>query len=176
MSLNREIAAYETPVSERMWNMTVTPNTPDLILTAVLTALACEDAWDTALGSPVTSKHITQATRPLTEVGWASAVDGRWLRWHNDAGDAGVQFDAFAAQNPKAPLHTWTLWAGPSIDHPTWAIHALPHDFAPWETAYGYFAAWQKEGTFDRLNGLLRRLVREAEGRDAEPSACVLYA
>src|SRR4051812_33693679 len=39
----------------------------------------------------------------------------------------------------------------------------LPHDFAPWETVYGYFAAWQKEGVFDRLNGLLRRLVREAE-------------
>jgi transposase len=29
---------------------------------------------------------------------------------------------------------------------------------------------------FDHLNGLLRRLVREAEGRDAEPSACVLDA
>jgi transposase len=52
----------------------------------------------------------------------------------------------------------------------------LPHDFAPWETVYGYFAAWQKEGVFDRLNGLLRRMAREAEGRDAEPSACVLDA
>ncbi|GAX57952.1 hypothetical protein SO3561_09523 [Streptomyces olivochromogenes] len=41
---------------------------------------------------------------------------------------------------------------------------------------YGYFAAWQKEGIFDRLNGLPRRLVREAEGRDTEPSACVLDA
>lgn len=52
----------------------------------------------------------------------------------------------------------------------------LPHDFAPWETVYGYFAAWQKEGIFDQLNGLLRRLVREAEGRSPEPSACVLNA
>ncbi|MFF3488970.1 transposase [Streptomyces sp. NPDC002701] len=52
----------------------------------------------------------------------------------------------------------------------------LPHGFAPWETVYGYFATWQKEGAFDRLNGLLRRLVREAEGRDAEPSARVLDA
>ncbi|BCL32149.1 hypothetical protein GCM10017557_70080 [Streptomyces aurantiacus] len=52
----------------------------------------------------------------------------------------------------------------------------LPHDFAPWATVYGYFAAWQKEGVFDQLNGLLWRLVREAEGRDAEPSACVLDA
>ncbi|MEU9858447.1 IS5 family transposase [Streptomyces sp. NPDC047974] len=52
----------------------------------------------------------------------------------------------------------------------------LPHDFAPWETVYGYFAAWQKDGVFEQLNSLLRRLVREAEGRDAEPSACVLDA
>ncbi|MFF3404398.1 IS5 family transposase [Streptomyces sp. NPDC002659] len=52
----------------------------------------------------------------------------------------------------------------------------LSHDFAPWETVDGYFAAWQKDGVFDQLNGLLRRLVREAAGRDAEPSACVLDA
>lgn len=52
----------------------------------------------------------------------------------------------------------------------------LPHDFPPWETVYGYFAAWQKGEVFEQLNGLLRRLVREAEGRDAEPSACVLDA
>lgn len=52
----------------------------------------------------------------------------------------------------------------------------LPHDFPPWETVYGYFAAWQKDGIFDQLNGILRQLVRQAEGRDAEPSACVLDA
>lgn len=63
------------------------------------------------------------------------------------------------------------MWTGPGIP---WRY--LPHDFAPWETVYGYFAAWQKGGVFDQLNGLLRRLVREAAGRDAEPSACVLDA
>jgi transposase len=48
--------------------------------------------------------------------------------------------------------------------------------FAPWETVYGYLAAWQKDGVFDQLNGVLRRLLREAEGREGEPSACVLDA
>lgn len=52
----------------------------------------------------------------------------------------------------------------------------LPHGFAPWETVYGYFAAWQKDGVSTQLNGLLRQLVRQAEGRDAEPSACLLDA
>lgn len=52
----------------------------------------------------------------------------------------------------------------------------LPHDFPPWETVYGYFAKWQKEGVFAQLNGLLRELVRKKEGRNAEPSACVIDA
>ncbi|MEV5788120.1 IS5 family transposase [Streptomyces sp. NPDC052287] len=62
------------------------------------------------------------------------------------------------------------------VDRTGIAWRYLPHDFPPWETVYGYFAAWQKEGVFDQLNGLLRRLVREAEGRDGEPTACVLDA
>ncbi|MER5846500.1 IS5 family transposase [Streptomyces sp. NPDC002012] len=52
----------------------------------------------------------------------------------------------------------------------------LPHDFPPWETVYGYFAKWEKDGVFAQLSGLLRSLLREHEGRNAEPSACVMDA
>jgi transposase len=52
----------------------------------------------------------------------------------------------------------------------------LPHDFPHWNSVYGYFAKWQKDGIFAQLNGLLRELVREQEGRDTEPSACVIDA
>ncbi len=48
----------------------------------------------------------------------------------------------------------------------------MPH----WNTVYGYFAKWQQEGVFAQLNGTLRRLLRQQEGRDAEPSACVIDA
>ncbi|WP_405609027.1 IS5 family transposase [Streptomyces sp. NBC_00076] len=50
----------------------------------------------------------------------------------------------------------------------------LPHDYPHWNTVYAYFARWQEEGVFDQLNSLLRRQVRRQEGRDAEPSACVI--
>jgi transposase len=50
----------------------------------------------------------------------------------------------------------------------------LPHDFPHWNSVYGYFAKWQKDGIFAQLNGLLRELVREQEGRNAEPSACLI--
>jgi transposase len=52
----------------------------------------------------------------------------------------------------------------------------LPHDFPPWESVYGYFAKWQKDGVFAQLNGLLRELVRQKEGKRAQPSACVIDA
>ncbi len=52
----------------------------------------------------------------------------------------------------------------------------LPHDFPHWNTVYGYFAKWADEGVFAQLNGMLRQLLREKEGRDAEPSACVIDA
>lgn len=52
----------------------------------------------------------------------------------------------------------------------------LPHDFPNWNTVYGYFAKWADEGVFAQLNGLLRQLLREKEGREAEPTACVIDA
>ncbi len=39
---------------------------------------------------------------------------------------------------------------------------------------YGYFAKWQHDGIFTQLSGLLRALVRTQQGRDPEPTACIL--
>src|ERR1700676_4869084 len=50
----------------------------------------------------------------------------------------------------------------------TW--RALPHDFPPWRTVYEYFAAWKRDGTWDELNGALRRAVRVAAGRPHTPT------
>ncbi|WSQ12887.1 DUF317 domain-containing protein [Streptomyces sp. NBC_01231] len=125
------VAAYETPVSDRMWYLTATATAPAPILQTLLTHLADGDGWDTALGSPVDEKTVTAATKPLADAGWKHTVDGRWLRWTNASLDAGVQFDAFAAQQPNSSLATWTLWAGPTIDQPTWMIHASPCAPAP---------------------------------------------
>ncbi|ESP99556.1 Transposase DDE domain protein [Streptomyces sp. ADI96-15] len=52
----------------------------------------------------------------------------------------------------------------------------LPHDFPHWNTVYGYFDKSVDKGVFAQLNGLLRQLLREEEGRDAESTACVIDA
>ncbi|MFJ1656781.1 DUF317 domain-containing protein [Streptomyces sp. NPDC088337] len=121
------VAAYETPVSDRMWHLTATGATPAPVLQTLLHNLAEGDAWDTAIGSPVDEKTVTASTKPLTDAGWKHILDGRWIRWTNLSEDVGIQFDAFAAQKSSGPLATWTIWAGPSIDHPTWTITASPY-------------------------------------------------
>jgi len=50
----------------------------------------------------------------------------------------------------------------------------LPVEFPNWNTVYWYFARWQEDGTWERVNDTLRRQVREAQGRDPEPSAAIM--
>ncbi|MDI3418580.1 DUF317 domain-containing protein [Streptomyces luteolus] len=121
------VAAYETPVSDRMWVLTATDTTPAPVLQDLLTHLADGDGWDTVIGALVDERMVTAATQPLSDAGWKHTVDGRWIRWTSPDGDAGVQFDAFAAQHASQNLATWTIWAGSGPDRPTWAITASPH-------------------------------------------------
>ena len=47
----------------------------------------------------------------------------------------------------------------------------LPHDFPHWRTVYGYFQQWEEDGTWVKLNQVLREQVRIKAGRKAQPSA-----
>src|SRR5690349_5099307 len=47
----------------------------------------------------------------------------------------------------------------------------LPHEFPNWKTVYHYCGVWQADGTWARLNSLLREQVRTAAGREATPRA-----
>jgi transposase len=52
----------------------------------------------------------------------------------------------------------------------------LPHDFPPYKTVYGYFSAWSKDGTAEKIHDMLRAKVRQAAGRAGQPSAAILDA
>lgn len=51
------------------------------------------------------------------------------------------------------------------------AWRQLPADFSPWQTVYWYFVRWEMQRVTLRMLDMLRQQVRQAEGRDAEPSA-----
>ncbi len=51
---------------------------------------------------------------------------------------------------------------------------ALPHEYPPWQTVYHYFRHWRDDGTFERLNAVLRTQIRLKAGREPEPSAAII--
>jgi putative transposase len=50
----------------------------------------------------------------------------------------------------------------------------LPNDLPAWGTVYYYFRTWQKQGVWDQVLQVLRKRMRQKQGRDEEPSAAVI--
>lgn len=50
----------------------------------------------------------------------------------------------------------------------------LPSNFPAWQTVYPYFRAWVRSGVWEDINLALVKRVRQAAGREAEPSLTVI--
>jgi transposase len=50
---------------------------------------------------------------------------------------------------------------------------ALPVDLPPWEAAYAFWERWNNRGLPQELIRRLRELLRQHQGRAAQPSACI---
>ena len=50
----------------------------------------------------------------------------------------------------------------------------LPRNFPPWSTVHHYFRLWRLDGTWEKINALLRERIRLRGGRDPQPSAGIL--
>ncbi|MGW4326026.1 IS5 family transposase [Nocardia sp. NPDC004573] len=50
----------------------------------------------------------------------------------------------------------------------------LPADFPPWRTVYALFTRWWHSGEVTAVHNDLREALREADGRDLEPSAAII--
>lgn len=50
----------------------------------------------------------------------------------------------------------------------------LPSDFPHWNTVYGIFRKWQKDGTWKRIHDRLREKVRRAAGKKSTPTAAII--
>lgn len=54
------------------------------------------------------------------------------------------------------------------------AWRMLPNDLPPWKTVYHYFRLWRKDGTWERVNRLLREKVRLKVGKKRQASAGII--
>ncbi|UQX04685.1 IS5 family transposase [Streptomyces sp. RerS4] len=51
---------------------------------------------------------------------------------------------------------------------------AMPVDFPPWDRVYAFYRRWRESGLVAEFHDRLRGKVREAAGRDPEPTAAVI--
>lgn len=113
-----------------------------------------------------------------------SAAGGRQRRYPSDTTD--VQW---ALIDPLLPDPAWLRGQGGRREtHCRRAIvdaifylvdngikwRAMPSDFPPWPRVYAFFTRWRDAGLVAELHDRLREAVRDAEGRDREPSAAVI--
>ncbi|MFD9484627.1 DUF317 domain-containing protein [Streptomyces sp. NPDC059991] len=126
--INWTVAAYETPVSDRLWHSTATASTPTAIIRALLDTVAAENTRGPRLSPRVTEAAIAEATRPLADADWKHSIDGRYISWQAPGPEkGGVQFDAFAAHKTNGSLPAWTIWGGHAVHQPTWALQLSAH-------------------------------------------------
>jgi putative transposase len=50
----------------------------------------------------------------------------------------------------------------------------LPTDFPPWQTVYGYYYRWRKDGTWLTIHDELRAEVRQEVGKDEQATAAII--
>ncbi|MFI7356079.1 DUF317 domain-containing protein [Streptomyces avidinii] len=108
------IAAYESPVGERLWHATAGPTTPALLVRALLESLTTTDPWD------------QPATEDLDEAGWSQTASTRQVYWQAPNGSASLEHDPYAAKHPHSGLPEWTAYGGTDRNRPVWAIQLSP--------------------------------------------------
>lgn len=49
----------------------------------------------------------------------------------------------------------------------------MPHDLPAWDSVYGYFRRWQKQGVWEHIHAILYTQLRQDLGRAPEASAAI---
>lgn len=103
----------------------------------------------------------------LSDARWA-LIEPRLTAWRQARTDAGV--GGRPATHDLREIFNAILY----LNRTGCPWRYLPHDFPPYRSVYGYFAAWTAEGIFTQLNYDLTGLVRDQAGRRAEPTAAII--
>jgi len=86
--------------------------------------------------------------------------------------------EGFFPTNHRGRPRKWEMWQ--IINAILYVVRTgcqwrmLPKDFAPWQTVYGYFRRWKRQGLWELINEELVKTVRVKAGRKPEPSAAII--
>jgi transposase len=118
------------------------------------------------------------------------ASPGCWCRDRRPCYPSDLTDDQWAVLEPRARevMSELTVAVGRPMVHDLRAMcdavsyavksgvewRALPADFPPWESAYAFFERWNGRGLPAELVRRLRELLRQHQGRAAQPTACIV--
>lgn len=113
------------------------------------------------------------------------SLSGTWRSVHGDLSD-----EEWALISDLVPVYSGDGRMGRPLKHDRRSVvnailyvsatgcqwRALPACYPNWNTVHRYHLAWSRDGTWEAIVDRLRTLVREKEGREADPSAGVIDA
>lgn len=84
----------------------------------------------------------------------------------------------FFPPNHRGRRRKWEMWQIVNgilyVNRTACQWRMMPKDLPPWQTVYGYFRRWTRQGLWARMNAALVERVRVQEGRLPQPSAAVI--
>lgn len=120
----------------------------------------------------------------------ACGSPGCWCRDRRAAYPSDLTDEQWAVLEPRARdvMRELTLAVGRPMTHDLRAMcdavayvvkngiewRALPVDFPPWEAAYAFWERWNNRGLPLALITRLRDLLRQHQGREPQPTACIV--
>jgi transposase len=118
------------------------------------------------------------------------ASPGCWCRARHPVYPSDLTGEQWAVLEPRARqvMRELTVAVGRPMTHDLRAMcdavgyvvkngiewRALPVDFPPWEAVFAFYQRWNNRGLPQELIRRLRELLRQHQGRAAEPSACIV--
>jgi putative transposase len=108
------------------------------------------------------------------------------IPWHEDpiypSDMTDAEWEIVEACLPRRPMRGNYPWTSKRavvnaifyVNRSGCAWRMLPKEYPPWQTVYGYFARWKRNGTWQVIHDALRRQVRLKAGRKPEPSAAIV--
>ncbi|MFJ4703706.1 DUF317 domain-containing protein [Streptomyces anulatus] len=114
-------AVYESPVGARLWHATAHSSTPTEVIGALLLSLATRAADYPRMDNLSSDEALVEATLPLADSGWTSAVEAPgWVRWRSTNDDFFLRHDTLADRGTDSPA-AWVL-SGRNHNRSRWTI------------------------------------------------------
>ncbi|MER5813845.1 DUF317 domain-containing protein [Streptomyces californicus] len=112
------VAAYESPVGDRLWHATATAGTPEGVITTLLDSLTDEHDWTSTTWATSTAPPDRKPALPLTDYSWKDTATETGAAWTSPDGRCRLQRDHSG---------TWEAIGGREAHRPTWSVRFSQH-------------------------------------------------